>query len=214
VPVDPGRLQGEVSTTWARGPIGLDLGQLVGVLTLGVAPGLDVAVQGSGVVGDAPGSDVRSGVGDTQLQSKWLVVREGERRPALLVSPVIRLPTGEGVFSLPGVDVQALGVAAKTFGPALLNANVGYTFATSDRSRDAWTFAASGEWKWSERLSVGAEAVAGLGVARLPDSVLLRGGVIWRLRDGIVLDAAVASGVHGPLVPDVMLTVGATIDLF
>ena len=63
------------------------------------------------------------------------------------------------------------------------------------------------------RWAVGAEGFANLGGAGDADFAFLRAGTNVTAWTGVVFDAAVACGVDGP-VPDVLLTIGATIDLF
>lgn len=213
VPLAFGRVQSEASASYGRGPDDLDVGVFAQVLTVGIAPNLDLAAQATQVVLDAPGRRSQGGVGDTFLQSKWLVLEEEGARPALLVSPLVRLPTADESLGLPGVDVQALGVGSKTWGAWNVTGNVGYTFATSDRRRDLWTIAASVEWTATPAWTVGAEGLADLGTAGDYDRAFLRTGASFVLREGFLLDASVACGVDG-VFPDVLVTIGATIDLF
>jgi len=213
VPLDRGRVQSEVSAGYGHGPDGVDAAIFGQVLTVGIAPKLDLAVQASEVVLDTPRRSATGGVGDTVLQSKYLALEETDRRPAILVSPLVRLPTADEPLGFRGVDVQALGVVSKTVGPWNVTGNVGYTFATADRRRDVWTIAGSLEWSPTPTWVVGGEGLADLGTSGRYDRAFLRGGVAFLVHDGVLLDAAVAAGVDG-LFPDVLVTIGATIDLF
>lgn len=214
VPLDPGHVQTEVSVNFARGPGTTNLGTFIGVLAVGLLPGLDLAAQG--LVGglDEPGRSPHAGVGDTTFQSKWLVAEETTRRPALLLSPVVRVPTGDVRLGLPGVDVQLIGVAEKTIGAWTLTANLDYTFVTANRRRDATTLATSAVWVWTQAWSLAGEVIGDVGTfERSRDHVTVRAGPIWKVRDGVALDAAIAGGAKGEF-PYLQVTVGATIDLF
>jgi hypothetical protein len=213
VPLTPGRVQAEAAASYGHGPDRVDAGVFTQVLTVGVAPKLDLAAQATEIVFDDPRRRAPGGVGDTVLQSKYLVLEERDGRPAILVSPLVRLPTADGPLGLSGVDVQALGVGSKTFGGWNATGNVGYTFATADRRRDVWVIAGSLEWTPTPTWTLGAEGLADLGTSGDHDRAFLRAGVAFVAWKGVLLDAAVAAGVDG-VFPDVLVTIGATIDLF
>jgi hypothetical protein len=212
VPLKPGRVQAEVSANYGHGPAGANVGAFLGVLTVGLLPGLDLAAQGAAFARDQPGRTTHGGVGDTIVQSKWLIVGETERRPALLVSPLVRVPTGDDQLGLPGVDVQVISVASKTLRAWTLTGNLDYAWATDDRSRDLWTLAGSAVWEWTPVWALAGEVIGDVGTSRDRDRVVVRTGVIWSVCEGVALDAAIAGGAHGPL-PDLQVTIGATIDL-
>jgi Putative MetA-pathway of phenol degradation len=181
------------------------------MLTVGRLPSLDVAAQGAVLALDEPGRTTHGGVGNTIVQSKWLIAEERSIGPALLVSPLVRVPTGGDQLGLPGVDVQVIGVA-KTLGAWTLTGNLDYAWATDDRRRDLWTLATSAVWEWTQVWTLAGEVIGDLGTSRDRDRAVVRAGVIWNVREGVALDAAIAGGAHSPL-PDLLVTIGATIDL-
>jgi Putative MetA-pathway of phenol degradation len=212
VPLEPGQVQAEVSANYGHGPGGTNVGAFLGVLTVGLLPSLDLAAQGAVLALDEPRRTTHSGVGDTIVQSKWLIAEERSIGPALLVSPLVRVPTGGDQLGLPGVDVQVIGVASKTLGAWTLTGNLDYAWATDDRRRDLWTLATSAVWEWTQVWTLAGEVIGDLGTSRDRDRAVVRAGVIWNVREGVALDAAIAGGTHGPL-PDLQVTIGATIDL-
>jgi hypothetical protein len=214
LPLEPGEVELELGADYGR----LDgdrFGRAAGVLTVGLAPRLDGAVQSALVLLDPEGRPVRGGAGDSFIAFKYLVARERPRLPALLLSPGVRLPTADAdrLLGTRGADVSLLAAASKTRGPLALTANVGYTFVTRERRRDFWTLAASIERHLSAAWEASAEMVAAVGHRDERHATLGRVGLAWVASERARLDAAVAAGIGG-VAPDVLLTAGVTYTIF
>jgi hypothetical protein len=76
-----------------------------------------------------------SGVGDLEITPSYMVMMEQPLVPALLFACKLKVPTatnrdiGTGEF-----DYQPYIILGETFGPWILNANLGYDFVTSPKN--------------------------------------------------------------------------------
>ena len=213
-PVAAGHGEIELSGDWFHVD-GTDREFGVAVFNFGLVPRLDVGFQLAGALYDAEDEALRGGLGDGLLTFKWLLLGETESRPAILFSPAARLPMGstERKLGLPQTDIQLLLAASKTFGPLTIDWNGARMLITWNRDLDHWRFSTAAGYGLTERWTPVAEVVATVAARAAPDSVLLRGGAIFRVTDRLHLDAAAAAGVTG-VAPDVTITAGLTFALF
>lgn len=208
--VEPGA--GEVET-------GLDLSRQGGtsafgsrlVLSLGVAPHLEVRAEAAVVALDHPGEASRAGFGDSLVGLKYRLLDESVGTPAVLVAAAARLPTGDAGRGLgePAPAVITLAAVSRTLGTVTLTANAGYVFEVSARAHDTVIAALAAEQRIGPRWTVVAEVFARLGVWGADDRVIARAGATWHLLERVRVDGAVGTGLgrHGA---DLLSTLGAT----
>ena len=182
-------------------------------LNVGLLPRLEVMIGTAFILLSPEREPPRAGFGDSLVGLKGRFLDEGPATPALLAAVTVRLPTGDQGRGLgeKEVDIQALAVASKMFGPVTLTANAGYTFVTRDRDRDVVNLNASVEVGVTRAWSVVGEVVSALTTNHRSDHhVVLRAGTVYALSERVRLDAAVGFGVTRAS-PDALLTVGVTI---
>ena len=207
--IDPGAFEVELSGDLARTATEDAWGTKL-VVAGGIVTGLEARVESTVIVLDPQQGSSQSGLGDSLLGLKYRLLDEAGAVPAGLAALNLRLPTGDADRGLgaEGVDVGVLAVAGKTLGPVAVNGNVGYTFATADRRLDAWTLAASIEYRGGPAWTLVAETVHAI-LPRGPDTAVLRAGGTWTVHKAIRLDTAVGAGLTRGS-PDVTVTVGVT----
>jgi len=184
-------------------------------LNIGLLPRLEGTVATAFVLLDPEDKRRRAGPGDSLVRLKYRLLDEAPRLPALMAAVTVRVPTGDEARGLgeEGVDVQPLAVASKTFGAVTLTVNAGYTFVTRDRDLDVVSLNASAEAAISRVWSLVGEVVGELATSRgADDRVVLRVGMVRAVTERIKLDAAVGFGATRTS-PDVLLTIGVTINL-
>jgi hypothetical protein len=210
VTVPPGHGELELGVDYARRH-GVERGVAAGILTIGLLPRLDGALQLGAATYDDPDAPTRGGLADGLVTFKWLLAAETDVRPAVLFSPAARLPIGSTSrqLGLPRTDVQLLLAASKTLGPVTVTGNAGRTFVTWDRGLDHWRVSASAVYALTSTWAPVAEAVGLVGAPDADDAALLRAGTIYRATGRLALDAAAAVGVAG-VAPDFTATVGLT----
>ena len=212
--LEPGAVEMEVGLDYVRGT-GTQLVIFPGPLAfnIGLLPRLEATVATLFLVADPDGAPSRAGVGDSAVRLKYRFLDETARIPALMAAVAARLPTGDVDRGLGdrGVDVQALAVASKTFGPVTATVNGGYVFATHDRTADSINIFASVETAVAPSWSVVGEVVTDLATSRrMDDRLLVRVGTVYAVNERVRFDAAAGFGVtHAS--PDVLLTVGITV---
>ena len=182
-------------------------------LNVGLLPRVEVTIGAAFILLSPEREPPRAGFGDSLVGLKGRFLDEGPATPALLAAVTVRLPTGDQGRGLgeKEVDIQALAVASKMFGPVTLTANAGYTFVTRDRDRDVVNLNASVEVGVTRAWSVVGEVVSALTTNHRSDHhVVLRAGTVYALSERVRLDAAVGFGITRAS-PDALLTVGVTI---
>jgi hypothetical protein len=212
--LDPGAVELEVGLDYIRGT-DRDLVAFPGPLAfnIGLLPALELTLATLFLIIEPDGAPTRAGVGDSAVRLKYRFLDETETMPALMAAVAARLPTGDPDRALGdrGVDVQALAVASKTFGPVTTTLNAGYIFATEDRDNDSITVAASVEAAMTKAWSIAGEVVSDLATTRRADDrVVLRAGTVYALNERVRFDAAAGFGVTRAS-PDVLLTIGVTV---
>ncbi len=212
--LEPGAVELEVGLDYIRGT-SADLVVFPGPLAfnIGLLPRLEATVATLFLLSDPDGAPSRAGPGDSAIRLKYRFFDETERIPALMAAVAMRLPTGDADRGLGdrGVDVQALAVASKTFGPVTATINGGYVFATHDRAADSVNIFASVETAITRAWSIAAEAVTDLATSRQTDDrLVLRVGTVYALGERVRLDAAAGFGATRAS-PDLFLTLGITI---
>lgn len=99
-----------------------------------------------------------SGVGDLEITPSYMAIMETPLIPAVLFACKFKVPTatnrdiGTGEF-----DYQPYVIIGKTFGPWILNGNLGYDFVTSPKNeplKDQFIYDLSLERQLTEKLSV------------------------------------------------------------
>lgn len=214
--LDPGRAELELSADYLRDG-GTQSFLLPGGpgLNIGLLPRLEGTVATSFVLLDPEDEPGRAGFGDSLTRLKYRFLDETPRLPAMMVAVTARMPTGDEARGLgeKGVDVQPLAVASKTFGPLTLTVNAGYTFVTRDRDLDVVNLNASAEAGINKAWSLVGEVVSELATSRgADDRVVLGAGMVHAVSERVRLDAGVAFGATSAS-PDVLLTIGVTINL-
>lgn len=214
--LDPGKAELELSVDYLRDG-GAQSAFLPGgpVLNLGLLPRLEGTVATSFILFDPQGKPLRAGLGDSLTRLKYRFLDETPRLPALMTAVSARLPTGDEGRGLgeKGFDVQTLAVASKTVAPVTLTLNTGYTVVTRNRDLDVANLNVSAEAAIARNWSLVAEVVSELATSRgADDRVVLRMGMVHAVTERIRLDAAVGFGATRAS-PDVLLTVGVTINL-
>jgi hypothetical protein len=212
--VEPGKAELELSGDFARNPE--DRARLAkGVLSLGVAPRLEVRIESLLLSLEPDEGRGRGGIGDSLVGLKYRLLDDVGAVPALLGALTVRLPTGDADRGLGAeeVDVGLLAVASKTLGPITLTGNGGYTFVTRDRKLEFWTLAAAVEYRATAAWSLLGEVVSFLPSHRGSETAVLRAGTTYAVHPRVKLDVGVGFGVTGQT-PDVLVTFGATIALF
>jgi len=212
--LDPGQVEGELGFEYVRDRDARTFGAPASLaLNIGLLPRLEGTIVTTLVVLDPPDAPSQAGLGDSDAKLKYRFVDETPSVPALMGAMALRLPTGDESRGLgePGVDVQALAVASKTFGLATLTLNAGYTFVTADRTADVVNVNASVEAAITDAWSLVGEVISELAThRRADDRVIVRAGTTYEIAKGVTLDAAAAVGVTRAS-PDLLLTVGLTI---
>jgi hypothetical protein len=212
--LDPGSFELEASVDYIRNShIDRSLyGAALG-LNIGLIPRLEGTIAAAALLTDPDAGHRSAGISDIVVRLKYRVIDETPSVPALMAALGTRLPAGDEDRGLgdPGVDVQALGIASKTFGPVTLTLNAGYTFVTDDRRFDVVNLNASAEARMTEAWALVAEAVGEVATRREGDDrLVLRAGTIYAVGPRVRLDAAAGFGVTRSS-PDVVLTLGMTV---
>lgn len=169
-------------------------------LTLGVLPGVELSAD---VPLHARGPEARgdwSGLGDVAAGAKWVPLPEAGRRPALAVFGKLKTDSGDLSRGLGnGERDWTVGSAlSKTWGGSSMHLNAGRRILGSDETparRDVWLWGAGGDWAFSKRASLLAEAFGhGSEGPGLEDHVAFRAGTILSFGPDFLLDL---SGIHG-----------------
>jgi hypothetical protein len=186
-----------------------------GVVSVGVAPRLEVRIEGGGQVFDDDDDATRGGATDTLLGMKWRLVDETRDLPAWLTEVTVRLPTGDAHVGLGArrVDVAGLIAASKVFGDVNVEANVGYGFVTRDLALDYWIANVACEYAIARSVVAVSEAVSALYGPAGDDIVLLRAGLVYGWSPSLRLDTAVAFGATRAA-PDLIVTTGVTLSIY
>ena len=213
--VDPGKVELEVSGDYAKNPEDTT-GSFKGVLNVGLVKGLEARIESSFLFLDPDEGSRENGIGDSLFGVKYRILEETDRRPALLGSFTLRLPTGDEDRGLGAeeVDVGLLAVASKSIGPLTLTWNGGYTFVIRDRDLDTWVLNGAVEYRVTPAWSLVGETVNTLAAHKEGvDTYVLRAGSVYAVHERVKLDGAVGVGLTRES-PDVIVTVGVTIALF
>ncbi len=185
------------------------------MLSAGVTSRIEARVESGVRAADDGTAPTETGLGDTLLGAKGVIVRESLAAPAVLAGVTLRVPTGAADRGLgaDGFDPGALLAVSRVLGDFQLTGNGGYTMVTDDRSLDFWTASAALEWAAARGTILAGELVGNVGVDEADDVALVRLGAVhqWSMR--LKLDAAVAAGLTEAS-PDVVLTFGVTLALF
>jgi hypothetical protein len=215
-PVEPGKFQLEAGVGFVKGG-DVRRFDLSTTLAAGVGPGLEVGAAFGGTLEDRGGvnAETVAGVSDLGVGVKWRVVDLEEQAFSLALAPTLKLPTagerqglgtGETDFDLTLIVTQGVGPATA------VDVNVGFTFV-GEQDKTGYDGVLRyglavrhqlGEWVWVvgdvfavTAVDAGAPTAAGCSV-----------GVQYELSPGLVLDAAVGTGLyHGA---DLAATVGVT----
>lgn len=211
---EPGKAELEVSGDFARNPEDRTW-FAKGVLSLGVLPRLEIRIESMLLALEPDEGRGRGGIGDSLVGLKHRLLDEAAAIPAVLGALTVRLPTGDEDRGLGAgeVDVGLLAVASKTFGPATLAWNGGYTFVTRDRELEFWTHAAAVEYRATAAWSLLGEVVSALASRGGPATVVVRAGTTYAVHPRVRLDAGIGFGVTRQS-PDVLVTFGVTLALF
>ena len=214
--LEPGKVEVELGFDYLRDG-GAEVFLVPGGLTLslGLLPRLEGAVAAALVVLEPEDKLSRAGFGDVLVRLKYRFLDETARSPALMAAISARLPTGAQHRGLgeEGVDVQALAIASKGFGPIALTINAGYTFITRDRALDVVNVNASAEVQIADACAIVGEIVSELATSRKSaDRVVLRAGAVYAVGQRVRFDAAAGFGVTR-VSPEVLITIGVTIAL-
>lgn len=211
--IEPLKAELELSADYARNP-GDRTWSVKGVLGLGLIPGLEARIESSFLFLDPDEGSRENGIGDSLFGVKYRLLDEAERRPALLGSFTLRLPTGDEDRGLGAedVDVGLLAVVSKSVGPLTLTVNGGYTFVVRDRDLDFVTVNGSAEYRLTPKWSLVGEVVSNVGTKSATDTVVLRAGSVYAITGRVRIDGGVGFGVTRES-PDVLATIGVTIGL-
>ncbi len=220
---DPGVLgtgNAEIELNWERDHLPGDarLTAVGTVVTVGVAPRIDLAVASSYLFANDPAASPSSerGFGDTEIDVKGRLREQAGAAPTLGLKAGVKLPTAEHEKGLGtgAADGLFTAIAAWEKGPLAAFLNVRYTLAGRslvDRNRrDAVFGSAAFEYEVRERTYLLGEYVWEKNVregVRAAES-LLAGGK-YEITEKIVLDAGVRWGLS-PTAPDVAWLAGAT----
>lgn len=212
--LEPGKPQVEVGLDYARNPDD-KAWTAKATLNLGLLPRLEGKLEIPIILLEPDDRRSRGGFGDVEIGAKYRFVDEAPRVPAVLGALAIRLPTGDEDRGLgeADVDVRLLAGASKAFGPATLTGNGGYTFITRDRDLDTVLLRGSLEYELTKAWTLVGEVVSALGIDRARDEAVLRVGAVWSASARVRLDGGIGFGLSGAS-PDVLVTVGLTLDLF
>jgi hypothetical protein len=212
--LDPGLVELEVGLDYVRerrADVVLFPGPLA--FNIGLVPRLEASIATVFLVVAPDGAPSRAGAGDSAVRLKYRFFDETERVPALMAAVAARLPTGDVDRGLGqrGVEVHALTIASKTFGPVTMTVSGGYRFATHDRAEDRVTLSASAEAVITTAWSIVGEVVSDVATRRrVDDQLVLRVGTVYAVGERVRLDAAAGFGATRAS-PDVLLTVGITV---
>jgi len=187
-------------------------------ITHGVHPRFELGLSfGYQVLDDRDAGNRESGILDTELMMKTLLLEQGERLPfSLTVEGTVSLPTASESRGLGSGNLD-LGVnfaATREWERTALDLNAGYLFAEHFRGRrsdeDEWFLGAALRYMATDAVETFVETVLELPVGSSSGTVTtLRIGVNWELREDLFLGGGVGPS-FGTDSPDVVVTAGAT----
>jgi len=198
--VAPGYLELESGVEWDRNPGGSHTLGTPTELKIGLAPRLQLAVQGT--LNRPPQTALAPG--DVTLVLKYRLADGLPLLGAFAVCPGVKLPAGSASHGTGTTDLSLLLISSHALGPVSLDINVGWTHRSGDGSRaprDAtlWTVSAGAPLRGS--LGLAAE-VFGYprtgGPAGSAGTVAFLGGPTLALTRRLVLDLGTVIRVRGP----------------
>ena len=213
VPAGHGEI--EVKSRYAQNPAN-ESSRLAGIVSVGIAPGLQASVESRLLLVEPEGAALRGGFGDTFVELKYRLLDEDEALPAAALVPAVRFPTGspERGLGAAGYEPGVLLALGKTVGETTITGNAGWSSVTAEdeAASDSWTVAAAVEQALAPRWTLLGESVNTIGT-RKADTAILRVGTSWQATPSVKLGVAAAAGLT-PRSPDVIVTVGMTVGLF
>lgn len=210
-----GHAEIELKSRYAQNPTN-ESSRLAGIVSVGIAPGLQAAVESRLLLVEPDGAAVRGGFGDTFVELKHRLLDEGKTLPGAALVPAVRFPTGspERGLGATGYEAGVLVALSKTVRETTITGNAGWSSVTAEdeTASDTWTLAGAVEHRLTPRWTLLGESVNAIGT-RNADTAIMRVGTSWAASPAVTLSIAAAAGLT-PRSPDVIVTVGVTIGLF
>ena len=213
-PVDPGMVQLESGVSYARDSTYKHWDFPVGII-YGVVPDFEVNMAFSGQIHreeSVAGAEHANGIGDLEVGAKWRFLDSSTMGARHALVPSVKLPTasrddglgsGETDYDLTWVVSWAVDEATG------INVNLGYTWLGGVKN-DAVHYGVGVEYMLVDSLQwVGEVFAEQIDAHNFNPDVACNTGLRWTAMDGLALDAAAGTRIHGDA-PEVALTVGLT----
>ena len=215
-----GVAQTEVSWDYLKWGNGEVKGENVFLLVpiYGLTDNLELSVEIPYLIHSLKVGSSEEGIGDVNLVAKYLLVKEGEKKPAFVVKGVVKMDNGDERKGLGSgdKDYSLFAVASKTLRDITLHGMFGYTWVggKKDRNlRDITLYGIAVDYALTEPFHILAE----LNGNRHPDQTTEEddprnalAGITYKVSDKLTLDAAYRWGLSDS-VPDWSTTMGALI---
>jgi hypothetical protein len=201
---------GTVAPGWAELEAGVERdrygdrvhgGSLPILLKLGLAPRVQLSLQGYGVW--APGG-AGSGTGDFSAGIKWRLTEDSPLVGDFAVLPSIKFPTGSPArgTGTGTTDVGLLVISSRTIHGVSIDLNAGYTRRSGNgrvapRNGAVWTASFGGSARGRAGWCAEVFGFPGIGAVAGDSVVALLGGPTFAVRPSIVLDAGVIAPLAG-----------------
>ena len=199
--VAPGWTEIEAGLEWDRYADLTRGGQAPVLLKIGLAPRVQLGIQGSGIVAPANAGE---GIGDVAVGVKWRFLEHSRLAGDLAILPWLKLPTGSVAHGTGTgtTDVEILLISSRTIHGVDIDLNGAFWQRSGDgtaapKHSALWTASFAGQpWGsvgWTAEvfgypsLQVGTESVA---------AILM--GPTWEARKFLVFDAGIIAPLTGP----------------
>ena len=157
-----------------------------------------------------------AGIGDINLVSKFLVLKEGKKNPAMILKGVVKTDSGNANRSLGSgdFDYSLVTAASKELGPVVLHAMFGYTFVGDNGDSNVHNIFLYGlalDYAVTQKFHLGVELNGKTHPDRNINVHPIEGlvGATYKLSEFVTFDAATRFG-FSDSVPQVSTTLGAS----
>lgn len=158
------------------------------------------------------------GIGDINVVAKYLLIQEGDKKPAFAVKAAVKMDNGDYDRGLGSgdKDYSLFVVASKTIGQVTVHGQVGYTWAGDEENsnlRDITLYGIAFDYAVTEPLHILAEINGNRHPDRTSEEDDPRNalaGLTYKVSDNLTLDAGYRWGLSDS-VPDWSTTLGVSI---
>ncbi len=211
-----GVAQLEVSTDYLRWDNGDEEGNLLLVPIYGITSWWEASLEIPWQLHDPQDEGTHIGIGDINVVNKFLVLKEGSHRPAVVLKGVVKTNSGNAGRGLGSgdLDYSIVAAASKGVGRVSLHAMFGFTFVGDNGEpniRNIFVYGVAADFVLTERFHLVAEVNGKRHPDRLASSHPIDGlvGATYRISDRVTVDGGLRIG-FAEAAPSLNTTLGAS----